>query len=108
MEPNEYNKGYCAGFIDGYRQGAEDSRNGTVRTYADDEVLNLPIQAKNLSTRSFNCMRCAGCVYIRDVVELSEERISSMRNLGPKSANEIALALRKYGICYTLWNRYLL
>ena len=45
--------------------------------------------------------------YISDVAKLSEQKIATMRNLGTKTASEIARWLDEQGISYSAWCRYL-
>lgn len=45
--------------------------------------------------------------YIADVVALSEHSIATMRNLGVKTASEIAHWLQDHEICYSAWRKYL-
>ena len=43
-----------------------------------------------------------------DVACLADETISTMRQLGKVSANEIAQVVKELGIEHSAWNRYLL
>ena len=47
------------------------------------------IDILNLSKRSYNALRRAGVSYISDFINLSEERLFSIKNLGVKSVQEI-------------------
>lgn len=105
---NEYGKGYSAGYNEGYKDGLTDGAQGIVRSPASQEVLNRLIESLNLSVRAYNCLKAAGCKRIGDVVRLTEEEISTMRQLGKVSAGEIALALNTMDIRHTAWEKYLL
>lgn len=105
---SEYNKGYCAGYDEGYKDGAADGSKGITKAYAPYEVLNRPIESLNLSVRAQNCLRIANCKRIGDVVRLPDETISTMRQLGKISANEIAQAIKTLNIQHTAWDKYLL
>ena len=99
---SQYYKGYVAGYRKGIVDGLAGKRLEPVETIAD-----LPINAMRISARARNCLAAAGCSSVADVVALGEQVISSMRNLGVKSAAEIAAWLAEYGICYSAWSKYL-
>lgn len=103
----EYSKGFTAGYRAGYQDGQKDAALGVQRAYGSDEVLNQPIESLNLSVRAYNCLVAANCKRIGDVVRLSAEEISTMRQLGKVSANEIARAIKRHGLEHTAWEKYL-
>ena len=105
---SEYNRGYSVGYSEGYSDGKVDGAAGITKPYASDEVLNRPVESLNLSTRARSCLRLAQCKRIGDVVRLTDETISTMRQLGKVSANEIALALKSLHIEHSAWDRYML
>ena len=105
---SEYNRGYSVGYSEGYSDGKVDGAAGITKPYASDEVLNRPVESLNLSTRARSCLRLAQCKRIGDVVRLTDETISTMRQLGKVSANEIAQAIKSLGIERSAWDRYLL
>ena len=104
---SEYNRGYSVGYSEGYSDGKVDGAAGITKPYASDEVLNRPIESLNLSTRARGCLRLTQCKRIGDVVRLTDEAISTMRQLGKVSANEIAQAMKALGIERSAWDRYL-
>lgn len=67
----------------------------------DPEYLDQPIEALQLSTRSYNCMRRAGIDTIRKLTELSEERLSQFKNIGRKSVVEIIEKMNEYFYRYS-------
>ena len=97
---------YYKGYIAGYRAGIAAAEQGNLPE-TNDELLSLPIETMQLSSRARNCLTRAGCRYILDVVSLSAPAIASMRNLGSKSASEIAGWLDQNGVCYSPWSKYL-
>ena len=103
----ERSKGFTAGYRAGYQDGQKDAALGVQRAYGSDEVLNQPIESLNLSVRAYNCLVAAKCKRIGDVVRLSAEEISTMRQLGKVSANEIAQAIKRHGIEHSAWEKYL-
>lgn len=98
---------YYKGYIAGYRDGMTDAASGKTAAITESDVINLPIKGMALSTRAYNCLARADCVYIADVAALSEITIATMRNLGPKTASEIAHWLDEHGIRYSAWSRFL-
>ena len=101
-------EGYKVGYAQGYKDGNADGRNGVEKPAISEELLNHPINSMGLSVRAFNCLLRAGCERVGDVIRLSEYQIQTLRNLGPKSANEIACTLRDMGIPNTNWESYIL
>ena len=95
-------KAYLLGYRAGYQDGLDQKIRGAETIPAD------PIEILSLSTRACNCLRFAGLRYVSEVAALPAEKIYKMRNLGEVTANEIALALHKYGICGTDWELFLL
>lgn len=104
----EYSKGYTAGYDEGYKDGNADGAKGITKAYASYEVLSRPIESLNLSVRAQNCLRMANCKRLGDVVHLTDETISTMRQLGKISANEIAQAIKALNIQHSVWDKYLL
>ena len=105
---SEYNRGYSVGYSEGYSDGKADGAAGITKPYASDEVLNRPGESLNLSTRARSCLRLTQCKRIGDVVRLTDETISTMRQLVKVSANEIAQAIKSLGIERSAWDWYLL
>lgn len=57
-----------------------------------EEFMNLDITELNLSVRSYNCLKRAGCNTIRDIFYCMGEDghgLRKIRNLGTRSENEI-------------------
>jgi len=104
----EFNKGYSKGYTDGYRHGKTDAENNVTYSYGPEELLAKPIQHLNLSTRSQQCMFALHCETVGDVVRLTEEQIMRTRNLGKKSADEIARKLNAAGAKGSAWDQFLL
>lgn len=100
-------EGYKVGYAQGYKDGNADGKNGVEQPSISEELLNHPIDSMGLSVRAFNCLLRARCERVADVVRLSEYQIQTLRNLGPKSACEIACALRDLGIPNTNWAAYI-
>ena len=103
MEESQYRKGYVAGYRDGLKAAAQ----GKTEENPLGDIPDLPIDRMAISARARNCLIHAGCHYTSDLVKLRDERIATMRNLGPKSAAEIAQWLDQHGIHYSAWCTYL-
>lgn len=104
----QYRKGYHAGYSEGCKNAVEGCHSGDTPSYQPEEVMDLPITCLNLSSRAYNCLYRTGYRRIRDIASLNKEQIFAMRNLGRKSADEIAKVLLAHGITQTDWNEYLL
>ena len=90
--------GYQAGFRDGLRnQPSPDFR----------QLSTVPIEALGLSTRAYHCLHFSGCKTAADVIRLQEQEIQQMRNLGKKTASEIAHALGVLGLQGSHWDLFL-
>lgn len=105
---SEYNKGYSSGYQKGYEDGAADTAKGMSKIFDSYPVMRRPIESLNLSIWAHNCLIAAQCTTVGDVARLSEEKISTMRNFGKISADEVARAITGLGIQYTAWDRHLL
>ena len=65
---------------------------GGADIYTGSVLADMPIDELNLTVRSYNCLRRAGCSTVGDVLHLaesSENGLMKIRNLGAKSAREI-------------------
>ena len=69
----------------------------------------IPIWELELSTRSYNCLTRAGCKTVGDILKLSNElegNLIRVRNLGEKSAEEIAAKLNCIGFDVNLIKKH--
>ena len=98
---------YREGYIAGYMDGVKDAVLGKVNDWRASDTASLPIKAMDISTRAYNCLAMCGCVLVKDVADLSSEAILRMRNLGPKTASEIANWLTSQGILSSAWSEYI-
>ena len=98
---------YYIGYLAGYRDGVRDAVAGKTTLLIESDITKLPITVMHLSVRAHNCLARAKCEFVEDVALLSEHAIITMRNLGPKTAREIAQWLDTHGICYSAWSQYL-
>lgn len=102
----EYNKGFHAGFLAGYKKGM--LVNGDDLQGSEPPIYDLPLEDLQLSVRAFNSLYAIGCRSIGDVATIEKSRIMCIRNLGKKAANEVALALQRKEITPTDWELFLL
>jgi len=98
---------YMQGDIAGYSDGVRDANSGKPVDWMTSDLARLPIKAMALSSRATNCLMNYGCTRVEDVIQLSRDRIVRMRNLGPKTASEIAQWLIENGIVCTAWSEYI-
>lgn len=103
----EYQKGYRLGYEKGYENCAADMENGVTREGYDVSVLHMPIDSMDLDVRPYNCLLRAGCQTVGDCVRMDYDKIRRIRNLGIKSARQIAQALQQMEITHTAWDRFL-
>lgn len=94
------------GYLAGYWDGVKDSISGSVTQWQENDIGKLPIQAMGLSSRACNCLVYSGCTYVKDVIALSDDAIIRMRNMGPKTAAEIAGWMIEHGILSSAWSGY--
>ncbi len=92
-------------FMEGYRAGFLDGLAAKDRDFPKD--LDLPVEALELTVRPLNCLRVQGCRRVGEVANLDRDAILRMRNLGAKSADEIARALHRFRIFGTPWDAFL-
>lgn len=57
------------------------------------DVMSLSIDALRLSMRAYNCLRRAKINTVGELLQLSEEELYNIKNLGRKTADEIARVL---------------
>ena len=77
----------------------EPATKGSSHDYLDMEVSEL-----NLSVRSYNCLKRAGCHTVGDILALiadEEGGLRKIRNLGNRSETEILDSIRRYQEEYT-------
>ncbi len=108
MHGLEMSWSYGRGYMDGYRAALEDNAAGTLPGSGNKDVALLSIAHLELSARAWNCLTRQGCSTIGDVMALPADTILRMRNLGVKSAAEIARALEKFQITDTAWRPFLI
>ncbi len=102
----EYERGYQVGYNAGYQQGVDEASNGVSKAGISVTIVSLPIEALDLSVRSFNALRRAGYVTIGDLLKVNEKDIIHIKNLGIKQRQEVAVSLYRYGISQTAWDIY--
>lgn len=102
----EYERGYQVGYNAGYQQGVDEASNGVSKAGISVTIVSLPIEALDLSVRSFNALRRAGYVTIGDLLKVNEKDIIHIKNLGTKQRQEVAVSLYRYGISQTAWDVY--
>ena len=64
----------------------------------EDKYLGLPIEDLELGVRAMNCLHRAGIDTIGDLVKLSEQEVSRIRNAGIRTVREIKDRLGNLGL----------
>ena len=67
------------------------------------QVMGVRFEELDLSVRSFNCLRRAGFVSIGDIVDLTEDEIIQIKNMGWKQYDEIGRKLLARGVTDSTW-----
>lgn len=67
------------------------------------QVMGVRFEELDLSVRSFNCLRRAGFVMIRDIVDLTEDEIIGIKNMSWKQYDEIGRKLLARGVFDSVW-----
>lgn len=71
-----------------------DGRELTPEEALRSDLSVTPIEELDLSVRAYNCLKRAGCATVQQIIEFVEEHkpdwYSRVRNLGKKSADEVA------------------
>ena len=98
---------YYKSYIAGYRDGVADAYSGKVHPHNTSDPSKLPVAVMGLSTRACNCLIWANCQTVADVLALDEYAVQTMRNLGPKTAAEIAHWLVEHYYFSSVWVQYL-
>lgn len=62
-----------------------------------EQLDPLSLDNLNLSPRSYNCLIKAGFTSLDQVANLTLKELEKLRNIGPKSVNEIVYKLEKFG-----------
>lgn len=76
-----------------------EEQKSTDEVVHEQTIMEKPIEVLDLSVRSFNCLKRAGCDIIADVVDLNNSgKIYGVRNLGKRSAEEIRSKLKEVGL----------
>jgi DNA-directed RNA polymerase subunit alpha len=67
--------------------GVVDSRGSASTVSA--EIYNLPIEALNLSMRTYNSLRRHGLTLVGEVLDMREDELLNIKNFGRKSLDEL-------------------
>ena len=102
----EYERGYQVGYNEGYQLGVNEASNGVSKAGISVTLVSLPIEALDLSVRSFNALRRAGYETIGELLNVDEKGIIQIKNLGTKQRQEVAVSLYRFGLSQTAWDIY--
>ena len=63
-----------------------------------EKVLEMSIEDLELSVRSFNCLKRAGISTVEDIINMTEQEMMKVRNLGKKSLDEVTFKIHSLGL----------
>ena len=61
-------------------------------------IYNIHIMDLDLTVRSYNCLKRAGIAFVEDILQMTEEDMIKIRNLGRRSLKEIITKLAELGV----------
>ena len=62
------------------------------------QVLAMTIEELDFAVRTFNCLKRVGLDTVEDLVQLTEDDLYRVRNLGKKSSEEVIQKLHSLGL----------
>ena len=74
--------------------------------YSEDKYQRR-ISELNISVRPINRLIAKGYETVKDIVELTEDEIIGIKDLGKKSIIEVAVELENLGIANTNWSKFI-
>ncbi len=63
-----------------------------------ESIYSTPLEQLELSARSYNCLKKEGIDTVEQLIELTEDDLSRIRNMGQKSVQEVKEKLSKMGL----------
>ena len=63
----------------------------------DARAHDMPIEALELSQRTYNCLKRSQITKVGQILEMSEDELLALRNFGQKSLEELRSKLRQHG-----------
>lgn len=85
-------------YIDRQVNGITEFYEARLRGKEPPQLENMSIENMDLSVRSYNCLKRAGIVTVKDLIKLEPNELASIRNLGRRSYDEIVAKIEKYGL----------
>jgi DNA-directed RNA polymerase subunit alpha len=76
---------------------AEQEKRAFIATIPAD-IFNMPIEQLDLSVRALNCLKRGDINTVGELVTMSEDEVSSLRNFGQKSRREVEDRLKEMGM----------
>lgn len=61
-------------------------------------LVRTPIEELNLSVRTYNCLNRSGYHFLDELIGISADNLTKIRNMGVKSLDELLQKLHEYGI----------
>jgi DNA-directed RNA polymerase subunit alpha len=98
VEYNQIIAGFNRNTVD-VTAGAQTIDTGSSPSMNDNaipqQIMDMPVDALELSTRTHNCLRRADIATIGQILQMDEKQLKAVRNLGDKSLEEIKDRVRE-------------
>lgn len=64
---------------------------------AQGDVLGTTLDEMDLSIRTYNCLKRYGLFTLKQILDMGEAKLRTVRNLGEKSIQELKDKVKEYG-----------
>ncbi len=88
-------------FIDYVRISQAEEEKQAIRLSIPDEKYNMSVEQLDLSVRTMNCLRRGGITTVGELIGTGEKKLTSLRNFGQKSKQEVGERLASLGLSLT-------
>jgi DNA-directed RNA polymerase subunit alpha len=96
VEYNQIIAGFNRNIVDVGSLPIDDGASGGDSSNAiPQQIMDMPVDALELSTRTHNCLRRADIATIGQILQMDEKQLKAVRNLGEKSLEEIKDRVRE-------------
>ncbi|MDR1354098.1 MAG: DNA-directed RNA polymerase subunit alpha [Oscillospiraceae bacterium] len=77
--------------------GGSYRKRGDAAAIEQERLYGMTLEEMDLSVRAFNCLKRVGISHLRDLLNMSEEDIMKIKNLGKKSLTEVIAKINALG-----------
>ncbi|MFA6612271.1 MAG: DNA-directed RNA polymerase subunit alpha [Dehalococcoidales bacterium] len=85
-------------FVEYGAVSSAEQKKKVFRATIPEDIYNMPIEQLNFSVRALNCLKRGDINTVGELVTMSEEEVSSLRNFGSKSRKEVEDKLKEMGM----------